>query len=114
VSFGVAQWDENLTKQVSCPPVDSPLHRAFLSTFNETRTCFSSTADFSYDFTTHFTLFYYSTGYSVPASSIVTEDPDDFEEDDDSSEADDDGRVYKNPRNFPSPGKLKILINLNF
>ena len=43
-------------------------------------------------------------GYSVPAST-VTEDPDDWEDDDDSSEADDDGRVYKNPRNFPSSGK---------
>ena len=44
-------------------------------------------------------------GYSSPAST-VTEDPDDWEDDDDSSEADDDGRVYKNPRNFPSPGKI--------
>lgn len=42
-------------------------------------------------------------GYSIPA---VTEDPDDdWEDENDSSEADDDGRVYKNPRNFPSPGK---------
>lgn len=41
---------------------------------------------------------------SVPASANVTEDPDeDFDEDDDSTEADDDGRVYKNPRNHPSP-----------
>jgi hypothetical protein len=44
------------------------------------------------------------TGYSTPASSNVTEDPDDWEEEDDSGEVDDDGRVYKNPRNFPSPG----------
>lgn len=43
-------------------------------------------------------------GLSVPAASNVTEDPDeDFDEDDDSAEADDDGRVYKNPRNHPSP-----------
>lgn len=51
------------------------------------------------------TFFLYSTGSCVPTSA-VTEDPDDLEEDDDSAddEADDNGRVYKNPRNFPSPG----------
>lgn len=43
-------------------------------------------------------------GLSVPATPSATEDPDeDFDEDDDSAEADDDGRVYKNPRNHPSP-----------
>lgn len=43
-------------------------------------------------------------GLTVPATATVTEDPDeDFDEDDDSTEADDDGRVYKNPRNHPSP-----------
>lgn len=50
-----------------------------------------------------FSAIFFQRGYSVPASSTVTEDPDDWEDDDDSSEADDDGRVYKNPRNFPSP-----------
>ncbi|KAG5681085.1 hypothetical protein PVAND_010551 [Polypedilum vanderplanki] len=44
---------------------------------------------------------FFQRGYSGPTT--VTEDPDDWEEEDDSSEADDDGRVYKNPRNFPSP-----------
>lgn len=108
MSFWVALWNENLTKVLSCSPVASPFHQTFSSTFNETRTCFLKSADFSYDFTTHFTHYFCSTGYAVPASSIVTEDPDDFEEDDDSSEADDDGRVYKNPRNFPSPGKFNF------
>lgn len=43
-------------------------------------------------------------GLSVPATPSTTEEPDeDFDEDDDSAEADDDGRVYKNPRNHPSP-----------
>lgn len=42
-------------------------------------------------------------GLSVPAVSSVTEDPDEFDEEDDSTEADDDGRIYKNPRNHPSP-----------
>lgn len=54
-----------------------------------------------------------STGICVPAP--VTEDPDELEEDDDSAddEADDNGRVYKNPRNFPSPGKNELfLLNL--
>lgn len=57
-------------------------------------------------FTQNHPLFCHSTGSCVPTA--VTEDPDDLEEDDDSAddEADDNGRVYKNPRNFPSPGKL--------
>lgn len=43
-------------------------------------------------------------GLSVPATAGVTEDPDDEDfDEEDSSEADDDGRVYKNPRNHPSP-----------
>lgn len=56
----------------------------------------------------------YSTGSCVPTA--VTEDPDDLEEDDDSAddEADDNGRVYKNPRNFPSPGKLFYGAFLSF
>lgn len=43
-------------------------------------------------------------GLSVPAATGVTEDPDDEDfDEEDSAEADDDGRVYKNPRNHPSP-----------
>lgn len=42
-------------------------------------------------------------GLSVPAAGVTEEpDEDDFDEED-SAEADDDGRVYKNPRNHPSP-----------
>lgn len=48
-------------------------------------------------------FFFLLLGLSVPAVSSVTEDPDEFDEDDDSTEADDDGRIYKNPRNHPSP-----------
>jgi hypothetical protein len=50
-------------------------------------------------------------GYSIPAAANVTDDPDDWEDDDDSSEADDDGRVYKNPRNFPSPGLFHAIFH---
>jgi hypothetical protein len=61
---------------------------------------------------THCFYFLHATGTSVPAP--VTEDPDDIEEDDDSAddEADDNGRVYKNPRNFPSPGNKLIFFCL--
>lgn len=64
---------------------------------------------------------------SVPAAAGVTEDPDeDLDEDDDSAEADDDGRVYKNPRNHPSPdcprdeeqatllGKWELIFRVTF
>jgi hypothetical protein len=114
----VGSWDEKkLNEDDSLATADSLTPRAFFgSTLNETHACVGGTfthlclrAAFTCcttaDVVGSSLLF---AGYSGPATA-VTEDPDDWEEEDDSAEADDDGRVYKNPRNFPSPGLLFLF-----